>query len=573
MWRRWLSCISFGTALALVLILAPACADQSGDSLFVDASGTSAGNGTPRNPFNTISGALKAARDRHLSGTAHGTMVIHVAAGAYTEPPLTIDFPDVQLIGAGPQATLIQADGSPSVNSSFVLVAARRVTMAQVMLSPAARGYPDSLGDPNAPAATVNNYQRSSPERGILIEGPDITIRDCIVEGFDFGIETEANTAAEAPQDVPGTTSLKVLNNVVKARAVAISILDGYGSRIAYNDVWHASGTSIGIRLGFNSDFNVVTHNAVYGPSRAQEVGVGSVGDTPLLPGTPGAQAVNDANASIHVVGRGGLDQGATETTGIPEGNEISSNTVEHPLDSLVGVGIQISFRSRDTVVSGNTVTRGNRGIAISGVANNPVPEPQGVDGRVFNTWVGTGVTLSSGAPTEGNTLIGPFRFNSLIRGFGTAIGMGPNVNTVVRGNTIDGFGIAGQGTTLIGIAMSSDSLETAEVSHNVVFNVDRALNLAPGAGAAFFGARIFLNDFTRYTTAVNVGAGYNLTSLLSADGKGNYWGLDCSSGGFDPTKVIKAPGVTVDVEDDHPYGVAVSELSDAELATTPTCQ
>ncbi len=43
-------------------------------------------------------------------------------------------------------------------------------------------------------------------------------------------------------------------------------------------------------------------------------------------------------------------------------------------------------------------------------------------------------------------------------------------------------------------------------------------------------------------------------------DGKGNYWGLTCAEGGFEPTKVLQLGGtVNPNVVDSHPFGEPVA--------------
>jgi hypothetical protein len=72
---------------------------------------------------------------------------------------------------------------------------------------------------------------------------------------------------------------------------------------------------------------------------------------------------------------------------------------------------------------------------------------------------------------------------------------------------------------------------------------------------------------------AVRVNNGYPLPTFLSVDGKGNYWGPSCETGGFDPVKVSQDNGSApqVVVEDDHPYGEPVAGTPDELLP--PTCR
>jgi hypothetical protein len=138
-------------------------------------------------------------------------------------------------------------------------------------------------------------------------------------------------------------------------------------------------------------------------------------------------------------------------------------------------------------------------------------------------------------------------------------------IESTVIGNTLAAI-------TPIGLAISNEMLETEIAQRNVVDGPVTGLRLARGV-ASLFGAMVSLNDFTGYTNAVRVNDGYLLPTFLSADGKGNYWGLSCAAGGFDPAKVSQENGSApqVVVEDDHPYGEPVAGTPDELLP--PTCR
>jgi hypothetical protein len=138
-------------------------------------------------------------------------------------------------------------------------------------------------------------------------------------------------------------------------------------------------------------------------------------------------------------------------------------------------------------------------------------------------------------------------------------------IESTVIGNTL-------AATMPIGLAISNEMLETGLVQRNVVNGPVTGLRLASGV-ANFFGAIVSLNDFTGYMNAVRVSNGYSLPPFLSADGKGNCWGLSCEAGGFDPAKVSQDNGGApqVVVEDDHPYAEPVAGTADELLP--PTCR
>ena len=89
--------------------------------------------------------------------------------------------------------------------------------------------------------------------------------------------------------------------------------------------------------------------------------------------------------------------------------------------------------------------------------------------------------------------------------------------------------------------------METGVVSENSVAGVANALALEPAfmqlTAPNFFGAKVTRNDFTDYVRSVRTSNDYNVLTELSVLGKGNFWGLACNQGGFDPTTVRRLDG------------------------------
>jgi len=140
--------------------------------------------------------------------------------------------------------------------------------------------------------------------------------------------------------------------------------------------------------------------------------------------------------------------------------------------------------------------------------------------------------------------------------------------NATIRGNKISGPLIEGLGG---GISLRGKfALETGTlVIRNIVSNVSTALFLQRvfALEASFFDAEIRLNDFTGYTTAVGTNKDYKLPSELS----GNFWGLTCGEGGFDPKLVRRDNGgVNRYVVERHPYGEPVANTPEEDLP--PPC-
>jgi hypothetical protein len=171
---------------------------------------------------------------------------------------------------------------------------------------------------------------------------------------------------------------------------------------------------------------------------------------------------------------------------------------------------------------------------------------------------------ITDGGLIEDNIILSPFD-----------IGLGCiGKDLTVRNNTLIGPTRTASG---VGIRLAAkNTLETAIVTGNTVSNVPIAVQLiyiSPGLAGlvpSFFGAEVSLNDFTGYTIAVGTSNDYILPSDLSVDGRGNYWGLTCAEGGFDPSKVLRVNGtVNPNVVDSYPYGVPVANTLEEDLPAT----
>jgi hypothetical protein len=146
-------------------------------------------------------------------------------------------------------------------------------------------------------------------------------------------------------------------------------------------------------------------------------------------------------------------------------------------------------------------------------------------------------------------------------------------INGIVQGNKI--IGPLAPGTRAGIIIAGKHALETIVVTRNIVKNVSTALRidkLFQGLAPSYFGAKISLNDFTGYTTAIRTSNDYDLSdTILTVDGMGNFWGLDgCTLGGFDPNSVKRDNGtINPNVIDSHPYGEPVAEIPEEDLPMT----
>jgi hypothetical protein len=118
----------------------------------------------------------------------------------------------------------------------------------------------------------------------------------------------------------------------------------------------------------------------------------------------------------------------------------------------------------------------------------------------------------------EGNAFAGPFNATQVAQRAAIFGGNG-TVDGIIRGNVVLGAG--GES----GISISGEMLQSAVLTGNRVQGAAFGLMLQQGS-ATNFGTRVSANDFTGNTTRAIGGVGaYTLTTELSWQGVGNYWG------------------------------------------------
>lgn len=457
-------------------------------------------------------------------------------------------------------------------------------------------------------ASTDNNeFNASIPEVAILVHNASgVTIQNCIigVEGntFDFGI------LAVDIKNPPSQN--KILQNSITARTTTILLEHADNHLIQGNTLIRTSNSlSRGVWLDMDSDNNTVLENTItsIGRNATGFIRIYPGGGPHLDPGHPDAGVFVEAWSQdlLNLIVDNQLIQIdiTEEAAGSSKNNLIENNTVSyqglHTNPRLVGA-IEVATGATATVIRGNTINSGS-GVKVGygglGQSSNFKVETSGrcsrdqtrlcVDNSAcfiegFDT-SSKGVCNGHGSTRldlrvrnsiiENNIIRGPFSFSeSFPFESGSGILLVSHINPIVRNNQIIGSGIPR------GIIVSYDSLETAIVERNTVDGASTGIFLIGGfspsvnsEAAKFFGMNFSLNDITGYTTAVMTDNDYNFDSELSVDGKGNYWGLNCTqSDGFDPTKVINQNGqIENNVVDSHPYGVPIANTPDASLPAT----
>jgi len=478
--------------------------------------------------------------------------------------------------------------------------------------------------DPNWPTG------RSTPEVAIFLRGArNVTIKNCVIQDFDFGIYAINSKLPSGPLLDPKNPQPKIdrqnriQGNSITARFVPITLMHQDNTLVQNNFVTYKTVGGKGIVVERDSDLNQIVRNIITtnfveidalmapGPSTIstnliQKTGTGIV---------VGQMSPNESTL-LNVVVNNQLYQVSTTSNPDPqpppnpvtysglrelsELNLVEGNSITGPSNypfpgiqnAMDGIALPVAI---GTTISNNTISNVTFGMRV-GV--QPAEDTKGVNKRLFPNKCQVKTTrlclsdldcnvpnldpppvdkcmltpgdskfvswLSIGTTVDENKIYGPFVSAITFAG----------KDTIVSGNTIVGpqTPINGAVNNAIPGALllaGRHALESATVTENSVSNVYIALSLQStftGLKKAecvlsqrcphwtsCLGAKIYLNDFSNYTIAVQTNNDYDLlpsSSLLSFDDKGNYWGDHCS----DRKNVYKRNGDGAPVFDCHPF-------------------
>lgn len=485
-----------------------------------------------------------------------------------------------------------------------------------------------------------NPVTERKPDVAIFLNGAqNVKIKNCRIENFDFGIFA-INSKRDPDSNAP---PIQIVNNDIKGRFVGISLMSVDSSEIRGNRLGSDTKGGRAIYVGRDSDRNRILNNEITLRIPTGDTTPGfrvpgsqftetlpsnlplAEGSAVLITQTEGNEP-SLLNAIIVDTTRGacGLQNrkcfflfqltvidAATPNGFFTDGNVVDGNIISIQPSTLSVDGISLAIPQR-TIVSNNKVIRAKNSIRVGAQTGPPLvgfsPPKQfpgtcaakpsrfclgksdcNIPGFETNTddncnllppkplfWVSNNTII------QDNVIIGPFGIitnPSVLGGAGIAT---TGVDTIIAGNIIEGNNGTSVGIRLVG----KFGLETTTVTKNSITDVDIALSFIQDLQVApeVFSAKISLNDFARYSTAVKVSrtpqpdalAFYDLRSSglefseLSFESKGNNWGLTCLQGGFDPNKVRNSdplagspPGsVSAFVKDSHPFQNRVSNTS-----------
>ena len=522
----------------------------------------------------------------------------------------------LSLLALLPLAALLAADDSPadancpapSMAQGGQCVLRRDATLSDTMWIRSGttlncqghRLTPKTAGTLDDPRTATNEFQPSQPELALFVHRSyDVTIQNCVISGFDFGIIVAQSKAADAPRGARETKT-KILDNTIDVRTNVIDVIKSDGVTISDNRLTYASERGRGVVIDYDSDDNEITRNTIISTDAA------STGQVRQVPGGLFVTQPAIMDNKIHclqadkplqnLVVSGVLIQVAAgeprsdiEDSGRPDHNVIEANDIVDfgggPSCTLdpgtacradtdcagKGVcllkqnsGVGFNNRAADTVVRGNRFSgEMERGVSFGGVG--PVVTIAGwfpgtctrdshrlcssdADCSIPGYDTGDlGPCIGAAAVTfNGDSMRLTAEDNVLSGAYDTAALFANNTeHFTFRGNTVEG-GVSGIRINATGI--------NGLIERNVVSGSANALYLA---FQPTFTQAIRLNDFTGYSVAIRTSNDFTVATDISAD-TGNYWGLPCP--GFDRRRVLFDNGaVNPYVIDGKPYGRPVA--------------
>jgi parallel beta-helix repeat protein len=431
-------------------------------------------------------------------------------------------------------------------------------------------------GSPPAPGVYA---PPSVPETAIVLhDEAGATIRNCNLQNFDNGvIMLRANDN-------------NIVNNTISVRGLGIYAMDANGNQITGNKIFWSNTTGKGVHLDSLTDSNTISRNTLTDTGSA-----GSFNMRMTVPTFPGAPVVIKDQAifvlGVYMQTATAYSNGvAYQVNAVADPNAYTRQSATNNVvsENTIQGAIRISGGSRNTVVSGNAL-RGNSsligitetsatGVVVSLPGKCKLDQSRFCYTEMDCAFPGLDFTdLGPCGPSPGqvtvvggswnnqyvdNSIIGPWNIGIQTAGHYTVI----NSNKILPNDN---------GTAATGISWAG----SRTIMHNsVVAKTAMMITINNNAGpyeAAL--TNVSLNDFTRYTTAVQMPVPsptapwtFNPT-YFSSGGLGNYWGLPCDvSTGFDTTKVTNVPKNFV-IKDNHPFGVPVADTPPNQLPAT--CQ
>jgi hypothetical protein len=475
---------------------------------------------------------------------------------------------------------------------------------------------------------TVNEYVPSVPPAAIIVlNGVDVKVQNCVIEGTDFGIWA-VNTMDFTPPPSP-SFALMFQENVITAKYFGYLLDNIKHSLIAGGTVrFGIEAAGVGIQGRYDVD-----HNVISGVTLIADSSMVAATRWPAAPGGPllapfinavvfQAFSPDVVLLNLSIDGRdfqlaypqgnfrpglpddGFIDPEDMNDSGLANDNVIDGNTVY--MHRAMFSGINAGGPSNGLRVSNNTVygdplatplstLNGGDGFHQSMWTSGTFPGTCRDDpGRYCLTDGDCAGTACTGVVAHTNLRWGAH--NDVVSG-NTVVGPVLNCFTVSRGSlnaVVDGNRCLGPARN--GIILRQNAVESTTVSNNEFrgslhgMAVYVQYRTVPAEMPRFFGSSIFLNDIHDDAHAVSTGACvtqpgracfdatecasgacvYPIDTLapgvfeLSVGDVGNYWGHSLSPG-FEPSDSSSYPLM----KDSHPFCEPVAGMDRSALPTT----
>jgi hypothetical protein len=423
------------------------------------------------------------------------------------------------------------------------------------------------------PTRSGNLLHRSEPEVAILIEGSkNVLIKNCRIERFDFGVFAINSKQGKGFQSAQ--PRIQLLENSISARFSAISLIQVDKAEIKNNQIRILARLGRGIYVGRDSDNNQILNNTITTKPDTDAVRTFRA-PGPELPSNP---VLGEGGVAAVVIGSGEPPLLTAVTSGrvyqftsknYANNNLVQRNTIIIPGEPVDGIAV---LAARATQISFNTITGAKSAIRV-GFQRRIDQVPGRCKPNGFRRCLGQNDCRipEIDDPTKGICTLPPEQLvswlasgniinDNLIDGsFGSGIGVAGQ-HTTIRGNCIKGTlrkGLPDPPFPLGGICLNGKyGLETTTITQNtlIVEQPLRFVKMFQALTPSFFGAKVWSNDFTGYSTAaVRTDNSYMLPSELSFSGKGNYWG---TPQGLNKSMVLELSGMRNGAVTDHHHRI-----------------
>ena len=393
--KRFLSAL---LACAMIIGLFPLTAfADSGRTIYVDAKSTSnSQDGTQASPYDTLEEALEVANNGDT---------IDLAAGEYTAPQSFVG-PVVNIVGAGADSTIIDNGLWMGANYQTPVETVSQVTVSGVT-------FENTNGSSNWSTVGLGLTQ---------IKGANITVNDCIFDGFQYGVHMNGTNAG---------TTLNVTNTDFENTFISISAqLDPSGATLGEIKNVETTDGAYAVQA-FGNDNKGTAQNYHYTTVDAYEKAAANASSTTGMSGFDNSvlsedEYVGAGEVKGNVVTTAQDLQAAITKAGTTPTTIILANNIELSQSVVLTKNQTITINGNGKTISynGNGGTTSNAAFKITGSLDNEMGDtPENVsltvNGVNFESTVqGYGYGVLVGANAKGaNVKLNSCGFNNLYCG------------------------------------------------------------------------------------------------------------------------------------------------------------